>query len=392
MNKQVGYIAPRDFGWLEKLKGLERKPGITVVKGADGARYMQIVTSNAYKDREAEFISTKALERYVDKAWIADDVCKTDNVLKFWHDDATLPLPDIGEIIWADMEGPFLIEVGKEASNSWAKAVFDYREAHPDEKWGASHGFYFEEKRINPAKGEATYDQIEKFETSILPLSAAANAYTFSGVVSMKSRDDVIDKILGEVGAVAKLRAGVQGEQKRLDSAGVERKALAQKGALEKLSELVDGFIAKLTDQPVNPETKQEFISLITTMLTPAAEEPAAVEETALVGEEPDMMKSIKLMDTLIETQGLIAEKLSALDAQYKALEPLNSLATALNGVRAEIAGVKADVNLLKVANAGKPRIASKAEETAVATSEEEKKMVAKATEQLSTLDNFWRA
>jgi hypothetical protein len=391
MNKQVGYIAPRDFGWLEKLKGLERKPGVTVVKGADGGRLMFVVTSNSYKDREAEFITTDALTRYVEKSWIADDVCKTDNVLKFWHDDPSLPLPDIGEIIWADMEGPFLIEVGKEASNSWAKAVFDYREAHPDEKWGASHGFYFEEKRINPAKGEATYDAIEKFETSILPLSAAANAYTFSGVVSMKSRNDVIDKILGEVGAATKLRAGVQDEQKRLDAAGLERKALAQKGALEKLSDLVEGFIAKLTDQPVAPETKQEFISLITTMLTPATEEPA-VEETALVGEEPDMMKSVKLMDTLIETQGAIVDKLAALDAAYKSLEPLNALATALNGVRAEISGVKADINLLKVASAGKPRIASKAEETAVLSSDEEKEMVAKATEQLSTLDTFWRA
>jgi hypothetical protein len=391
MNKQVGYIAPRDFGWLEKLKGLERKPGVTVVKGADGGRLMFIVTSNSYKDREAEFITTDALTRYVEKSWIAEDVCKTDNVLKFWHDDPSLPLPDIGEIIWADMEGPFLIEVGKEASNSWAKAVFDYREAHPDEKWGASHGFYFEEKRINPAKGEATYDAIEKFETSILPLSAAANAYTFSGVVSMKSRNDVIDKILGEVGAATKLRAGVQDEQKRLDAAGLERKALAQKGALEKLSDLVEGFIAKLTDQPVAPETKQEFISLITTMLTPATEEPV-VEETALVGEEPDMMKSVKLMDTLIETQGAIVDKLAALDAAYKSLEPLNALATALNGVRAEISGVKADINLLKVASAGKPRIASKDDSTAVLTSDEEKRMVAKATEQLSTLDTFWRA
>lgn len=202
----------------------------------------------------------------------------------------------------------------------------------------------------------------------------------------MKSRDDVIEKILGE-GAVAKLRAGVQDEKEKLDKAGVEHKALAQKGALEKLSELVDGFIAKLTDQPVNPETKQEFISLITTMLTPATTEEVA-PEPEMVGQEPEMMKSVKLNEMLIQTQEQQAQDLSTLSAAVKALLPLTTLAEALNGVRDELKAVKGDITLLKIANSGKSRIASKDDGTVIAV--DDKELAQKAKEQLNTLDSFW--
>jgi hypothetical protein len=385
MNKQIGYITPRSFGWLERLKGLERTPGVTVLKGEDGARYMFVVTSNSYKDREAEFITSAALERYVDKSWIADDVCKTDNVLKFWHDDPTLPLPDIGEIVWADMEGPFLIEVGKEAPNTWAKSVFDYREAHPDEKWGASHGFYYEEKRINPGRGEATYDEIEKFETSILPLSAAANAYTFSGVVSMKSRDSVIEKILGE-GAVEGLRKGVQDKKRTLDGQGLEHKALAQKGVLENLAGELDKFLTRITDQAVDPAVKQEFLGMITALITPATEEPVAEAEHEMAALAPEESKAVKLIDALVTTQEQNTQDISLLKDAIKSLEPMNTLAAALNGLRTEIQTVAKDVNLLKAAKAGQSRIASQAQETIVT----DEKMVEKANQQLSTFDPFW--
>jgi hypothetical protein len=388
MNKQVGYVSPRSFGWWEKLKGLSREPGITVLKGSDGARYMFIITSNSYKDREAEFITSQALERYVEKAWIADDVCKTDNALKFWHDDPTLPLPDIGEIVWADMEGPFLIEVGKEAPNTWAKSVFDYREAHPDEKWGASHGFYYEEKRINPGKGEATYDEIDKFETSILPLSAAANAFTFSGVVSMKSRDAVIEKILGE-GAIEKMRQGVQDRKRTLDKQGLEHKSLADKGVLENLAGELDKFLSRITDQAVDDAIKQEFLGMVTALLTPTTTEPEAAAEEEMTALEPEVAKSVsfvELIDTLVTTQETQAHDIAALDKSIKDLGPLTTLAAALNGLRTEIQSVAKDVNALKAAKAGQPRIASQDAKTVVT----DKKMVDEANKQLETFDSFW--
>lgn len=391
MSKQVGYVTPRQFGWWERLKGLERTPGVTVIKGEDGARYMTIVTSNAYRDREAEFITTDALTRYVDKSWIADDLCKTDNALKFWHDDPTLPLPDIGEIVWADMEGPFLIEVGKEASNTWAKSVFDYRETHPDEKWGASHGFYYQEKRINPGKGEATYDEIEKFETSILPLSAAANAFTFSGVLSMKSRDDVIEKILGE-GAVAGLRQRAQDEKARLDKQGLQHKALNQKGILENLTAKLDTFLGQVTDQPIDGEKKQEFLAMVMALLPAAETEPTpeaemTEEQTMLAPEET---KAVKLIDALVTTQEQQSKDIAAIVDAINALAPMNTLGEAFKSLDGKVTKLASDVNLLKIAKSGQARIASQDKGAQIQSTDDEKAMVAKAAEQLSTIDPFW--
>ena len=65
---------------------------------------------------------------------------------------------------------------------------------------------------------------------------------------------------------------------------------------------------------------------------------------------------------------------------------PLNTLADALNGLRAEIGNVAKDVNALKAAKAGQSRIASQATETVVT----DEKMVENAKKQLATYDSFW--
>lgn len=160
------------------------KAGSTVFTGADGLRYMFIVTSNGYKDREDEFVFTQALKSYVDSRWVANKRFISDNELLFWHEG-----DNVGSIVWADMEGPFLLEVAKEAPNrivyldkahrvrSTVKQVWDYIEAHPEVGWGASHGFGY------PASERGNYKHIQKFETSVLPLAYAANPYTYAGVM-----------------------------------------------------------------------------------------------------------------------------------------------------------------------------------------------------------------
>lgn len=154
----------------------------------DSPRLMLIITSNAYRDREQEIVSQKALEEYVEESWDGDEFTG-DNVLLVWH--AGDP---IGDIVYADMEGPFLIEVAQERPNAIIdlaavgeeplyteiKAVWDALERETD--LGASHGFY----PVAMDRKDGVYQKIDKQETSTLPRFAAANYLTESGVVGAR--------------------------------------------------------------------------------------------------------------------------------------------------------------------------------------------------------------
>jgi hypothetical protein len=309
------------------------------------------------------------------------------------------------------MQGPFLVEVSKERPNKainlatedeeprpgTVKAVWDYLEANPDNwQWGASHGFKFEEKRINFTRGEATYDEIEKFETSTLPLEDAANPYTFSGVIDMADRNEVLDKILGQQGAADKLRKGVQTMEQRLAAQGIEHKALAPdaetklKALLDTLGAKADGFLGGLMDSPP-AGLKEAIIKLILSAVgeTPT-EEPPAEDMAQMDGAAPDeaMMggKQVKLLDTLIETQTGIIDEIKALRENYARLTPLDTLAEALKGLRGEITALKTEQQTVKAQLAGRPRIASQAAETV----EDNLELLQKAQKQLQPVDNFW--
>lgn len=162
---------------LGEGKVVQERPG--------GLRVMWIVTSNAYRDREGEIVSQKALEGYVESCWKEGDFVGT-NPLLVWHaGDA------IGDIVFADMRGPFLIEIAQERPNTIVnlaadgeppiyaeiKAVWDALEQEPD--LGASHQFYY----LTSDRDDRIYDVIKKTETSTLPRQAAANLFTDGMVI-----------------------------------------------------------------------------------------------------------------------------------------------------------------------------------------------------------------
>lgn len=136
------YATPRPAGLFSRIK-----TGVVVYKDGRGPRFMLMVTSNSYWDREAEAISTKALAQYVKSVWAVDGKFISQPLL-FWHGDKP-----IGDIVWADTEGAFLLEVVKERPDDamtittkehvWHTsigAIWDAIEAGTY-KWGASHGF-----------------------------------------------------------------------------------------------------------------------------------------------------------------------------------------------------------------------------------------------------------
>jgi hypothetical protein len=155
----------------------------------DPRRLMVLRTSNAYRDREGEIVSEKALQGYVESVW-KDDQFVGDNPLLLWH--AGDP---IGDIVFAEMIGPFLVEVARERANAviniaadgeppietTVKAVWDALEIEQAQgtEDGASHKFYYDTRD----REDRVYEQIRKTETSVLPRKAAANYMTDAEIV-----------------------------------------------------------------------------------------------------------------------------------------------------------------------------------------------------------------
>lgn len=199
-------------------KGASR--AFIIHKARDGLRYVGLITSNAYVDRDNEIVSEKALRSWVESAWQGGSYI-ADNPLLFWHGG-----PAIGDVIWSDMRGSFLIEIAKERRNPFAKLIFNLVERMPIQ-WGVSHGF--KDKAHEFVGRWKVYRRIAKKETSILPLVFAANAFTQVKVKNMGTMDkfrlSFLKKNAPEAAALERsLTRTARRKQQQLDRAGVERK------------------------------------------------------------------------------------------------------------------------------------------------------------------------
>lgn len=342
------YAAPAPVGIFSRVKD-----GVTIYKGVDGRRYMFLVTSNSYKDRERETITTKALQSYVDNAWTVEGKCLPSNPLLLWHDGEP-----IGDIVWADMEGPFLLEVAKERPNKqitvkgrteqWTttiKNVWTALEQDTKHRYGASHGFRY----VDSAFNNGVYEHIKKFETSILPLDAAANPYTFAGVVDDMNKDKVLDDLLGTPKLADRFRKGIRAVKRALDERGLEHKELETEAFKGKIDDAIgildaafskiggtipDGFAAATLQSlvgamaggdaepdPNDPNEANEPLSEETMATDPAPTDPAA---QAVAG------KQLKLMERLISSQETLAtegiETRKAMTIISEGVAPLVSL------------------------------------------------------------------
>jgi hypothetical protein len=245
---------PRDLGVIGKIRTWlksELKPGIHVVhKDNDPLRYMILITSNSYEDREKETITTKALEEYEASCYPGEGLYHNDNRLVYWHDDDA----PIGEIIAVNVSGPFLVEVAKELPTAFAKVIWDVAEA--TDHAGVSHRFGYLEKDRDP---DGTFHRIYKDETTWLPdLGLAANGLTYAGVVGMASPasdkwlDDTFERIAGIKGASSKLHAKTGELEKELEAAGINHKALPPK--------VVDAATAVVEGDEIIEEDSEEDV------------------------------------------------------------------------------------------------------------------------------------
>lgn len=246
----------------------ELKPGQTIVKGADGLRYMFIITSNSYEDRDNETITSEALKAYEASCFPGEGLFHCDNPLLFWHDD-DVPM---GEIVAVNYSEPFLVEVAKELPTPTARVLWDYAEANGD-KAGASHRFGY---RDEDRQDDGSYTHILKQESSYLPeRNLAANLMTYAGVMkdmSTNQSDAWLNKIFGEAtggkitDAAKMIHAKSGALDKELAKLGITHKAKAE-GDTE--AEIADAAETAAEDAPVEDtkaETPAEFGKWLDTM------------------------------------------------------------------------------------------------------------------------------
>lgn len=155
----------------------EFREGVTVFKAADGWRWLG-VSSNAFQDKEAEIVSTKALESDAERM----DVTGEFGPLRWWH---------VGEVgykealNWAtSFAGPG-IDIGTcDFSMTVGRMAVEGGTLHPEfgpilaakaDEFQMSRGFTHP---MNEPDASGVYHNIRTFERSLLPKGKAANPFT----------------------------------------------------------------------------------------------------------------------------------------------------------------------------------------------------------------------
>jgi hypothetical protein len=136
---------------------------MTVYKSKDGYRWVAI-SSTAYRDRDKEIVSTKALKGALEKAQASGEY----GPLRFWH----VPGLDIGTTDYQALsdDGKYLVESGIVTNDAVAEALMQKGKG-----WQVSIGF--EHPKTEP-DGDGVFENIRIFERSITPPGRAANPMT----------------------------------------------------------------------------------------------------------------------------------------------------------------------------------------------------------------------
>ncbi len=183
----------------------------TVFKDANGDYRWVAISSNAYRDRDREIVSLKALTNDVSHA----DKVKEYGPLRFWH----MPGVDIGTCDFNMMNGRMLIESGPFNSPFIGERV---KQLAPN--YQLSIGF-----RHPPDQPDANgvYHNIRRFERSLVPAGRAANPFTKLHVKEIDMSAEKIKALQTLLGddVANQIIASSNSTQKQADDLGVAFKA-----------------------------------------------------------------------------------------------------------------------------------------------------------------------
>lgn len=230
---KTAYETLKEFmSWAEPAEEddteVDTSKGIAI-KQVNGKPWFIAYSTNAFRDREKEIFSTKALEKYVEEAEQKQDR----GYFNFWHikTKANPALTDFAKKEWQGVEGRFLIEAGPflddEKGQAALKFFTEYPDGHPDiapEGWGCSPEYRY----LSEEKSTGVYDNIWITRTSALPRMAAANIWTKGTTMAISEQQkQAANKIFGEALA-SKIFKSAEDATKELEEAGVAHKSVEE--------------------------------------------------------------------------------------------------------------------------------------------------------------------
>lgn len=327
---------------------------VAVFKQADGSRMMALITTNAYKDRDGDIITEEALKAWVDQQWVTEDQY-TPSPLLFWH----IEEQPIGDVIYSEVNGRFLLELAQEQKSEFSRLVWDTIE-QGGETWGASHGFRHSDP--TPRGDGRVFKHIDKFETSVLPVQYAANAFTFAevkGTMADEKREEYLARIPGALDALQRVRKGATTLQAQLDAAGVEHKdAATVKGYLDKMRGDLMKVLGKYTEK-ADDAMADEIMRTVMAAMADGATEGDVVEDAVEAVAEPlppkdEMASKAALISQIVDAQAALLETQLQQASELKALREEHAVIVKENSdLRTEIKALRTYASLA-------PRQASK--------------------------------
>jgi hypothetical protein len=286
--------------------GKKEGNGLFIFKQSNGQSRWVTFSSNAYRDRDKEIVSTKALEVDCARA----DKEGNYGPLRWWHvgkPDPFAKLPgagaDIGACDYNAMHGRILVESGTFKSEKIAEAI---KAKAPELQ--VSIGYFHP---LTEPDSEGVFHTIRRFERSLLPRGRASNPWTSMLVVQKESADMLKEKVQA-------LKALLGGDDELVQTV-LEAAEKAEKSAIE-------SGVAFKEDEKSEPDPTPEAPA------QPAAEvaEVKAEDEAELGESNSDTEEVEEDYEPVIgdmspdEFAGMLAE------AMGKALEPYQAEVKAL--------------------------------------------------------------
>lgn len=271
-------------------------------KDKNGQWRWVLKSSNAFEDRDGEVVTTKALNR---------DIQRTDRTheygpLRWWHvgkPEWKNPLDwksvvagkglDIGDCDFSAMEGPVLIESGTFRTPELGVAI-----AEKADKFRASLGF---SHPLDEPDQDGLFHHINRFERSLTPANRASNMRT--GLVVTKERVMDNEKLTAFKEAVGEdlanqVLADAQETVKEARAAGIREKEVDEVTELEEQYETMLGQMAAFKAKIEEAKAPKGTTATNVPVKEPAAVVPSAIvakaaptapdEEDVIEGEEPD--------------------------------------------------------------------------------------------------------
>jgi hypothetical protein len=227
-----------------------------VFKEASGRLRWVMLSSNSYQDTDKEIIAQAALEADVERA----DKEHNYGPLRWWHVGNPDPIArtpgdgiDIGDCDFNAMHGRMLIESGTFRDERIGGAIKE----HADTLAG-SIGFFHP---LNQPDSGGVFDNIHRFERSLLPRARASNQLTGLTVTKeqqdMASMKEKYDQFVALLGGNATLADSVVKQAEATQKAAQEA-GLAFKAKNDKPKDVKKGEEGSAEEEATEPETEAE--------------------------------------------------------------------------------------------------------------------------------------